>query len=230
MSNVKEATLSFLDKYGEKGLLVLKAAIEVTEDPYIDHRLGDFDYKRLYLRLLKYGFNYAPQNLLRILEKDYGVIERTYTSSNQKWWRFLDLDAVKEALEEYMGLTKVDDPKLTLIRIKYRSLDPINLLNNLKKLLVKDNLSNVDKEFFQKLAFETLEKVVSILNEMQGFEEHFVEEIRVLNEILRFAEAVSLKVAGLKRKFEPFLQRGENVISEVKNIGKFRNTDLMDNE
>lgn len=230
MNYVKERVNGFLAKYGEKGFLVLKTALEVAEDPYIDHRLGDFDYKRLYLKLLKTGVKYAPQNLLRILEKEYEVIERTYSSSNQKWWRFLDIFAVKEALEEYMGLPSVNDPKLALIKIKYRSLDPINLLQNLKRLLFKDKLSNVDKEFFQKFAFETLEKVVSILNEMQEYEQNFVEEINVLNEILRLADAVSLKVAGLKKSVEPLSEDEENVKSEAPNYIKVRNSDSMDNE
>ncbi|MEM1879294.1 MAG: hypothetical protein QXJ18_05995, partial [Desulfurococcaceae archaeon] len=93
--------IAFLEKYGEKGLIVLKTAFDLSQDPHIDHRLGDFSFKHLVLKLTSIGFNYNPVNLLRILEKEYGIIEKSYSSSNQTWWRFVDIEAVRRVLSEY---------------------------------------------------------------------------------------------------------------------------------
>lgn len=194
--SIREKILDFLNRYGEKGFFVLKTAVEIAEDPSIDHKLGDFDYKKLFFRLQQNGFNYAPQNLLRVLEREYGLIERSYTSSNQKWWRFNDLEEVRNAIYEYMGYTNIDDPKVIVIRIKYRSLDPQNMLNTLRKLSLKDRLSNVDREVFRKFVFDNLDIVAKLLREMMEYEDVFTNEIMVLREIMSYADLVSQKIVS----------------------------------
>ena len=93
---VRERLLEFLANYGERGLAVVRAAVEAAlagrGSPGV--RLGDFSYREVVARLRSWGLDYNPSMLLRILERDYGVIETTYRSSNQHWWRFLDLNAV----------------------------------------------------------------------------------------------------------------------------------------
>ncbi|MEM1661817.1 MAG: hypothetical protein QXY53_03490 [Desulfurococcaceae archaeon] len=195
--SIREKVLDFLNRYGEKGFFVLKSAVEIAEDPNIDHKLGDFDYKKLYFKLQRNGLNYAPQNLLRILEKEYGLIERSYTSSNQKWWRFVDLEEVRNAIYEFMGHFDIDDPKITVIRVKYRSLDPQNILSTLKKFSLKEKLSNVDREVFRKFVFENLDIIAKLLREMMEYEDVFINEIEVLKEILRYADIVSQKIIPL---------------------------------
>jgi len=143
--DVKAKTREFLERYGDKGYLLLKIALEITYDPEIDHRLGDFSYKHIVFKLQRLGINYSPQNLLRILEKEYGLIEKTYISTTQKWWKFIDPETVKQVLLEYSGVSEVEYPRVKLLKIKYNSLEPLTLLNTLRRLALKDRLIPVEK-------------------------------------------------------------------------------------
>ncbi|MEM4904145.1 MAG: hypothetical protein QXL28_04160, partial [Desulfurococcaceae archaeon] len=100
--NVADRVRLFLEKFGERGLVVLKAAYEVAQDPNIDHRFGDFSFKHLVLKLSSAGFVYNPANVLRLLEKEYGVVEKSYSSSSQTWWKFVDMEATRSVLNEYL--------------------------------------------------------------------------------------------------------------------------------
>lgn len=191
--NIKEKIKLFLEKYGEKGLIILKAAYDISQDPNIDHRLGDFSYKHLVLKLASLGFSYNPTNMLRILEKDYGIIEKSYSSSNQSWWRFVDIEAVRSALGEYYG-TSIEDPRVKLLLIKYKSVEPWSTLEMLRRLAFKENLTNSDKENFKNFVFNNLDKIVELLNNMEKYEEVFAGEINVLREILNLADLVSSKI------------------------------------
>lgn len=185
---------AFLERFGEKGLLVLKAAFDISQDPNIDHRLGDFSYKHLVLRLASMGLQYNPVNLLRVLEKEYGVIEKSYSSSNQTWWRFSDLESVKRVLSEHYNI-EADDPKIRALLIKYKSLEPVMLLDRLRKLLVKERLTANDKEAFKEFVFSELDKITMLINEMEKYEEVFHGEISTLREILALADLVASKLS-----------------------------------
>jgi hypothetical protein len=193
-SIVKDKVLEFLRNYGDRGYLVLKIALEIALDPSIDHRLGDFSYKYLVFKLRRLGITYNPANLLRIMEKDYGLIERSYNSSSQKWWSFTDLEAVRKALLEYSGVEEVEDPRLKLLLIKYRSLEPTRILNMIRRLSMKTSLNPVDKRVFRDLVFNEMDKIVEILEEMMSYEDVFDKEIKILQEILGLAEHVSAKI------------------------------------
>lgn len=189
----------FLERYGEKGLIVLKAAYDVSQDPNIDHRLGDFSYKHLVLRLLSMGFNYNPVNMLRIMEREFEVIEKTYSSSNQTWWRFIDIESVRRIIAERIGLP-FDQPEIKALLIKYRSLEPSLILDSLRKMLAKETLSMADKEFFTRFVFNTLDKIVSLIHEMEKYEEVFAGELNVLKEIISLADLVSSKLDKPKKE------------------------------
>ena len=45
MLNTIDALKFFTDKYGEKAVVLLRAMYELSQDPLIDHRLGDFSYE-----------------------------------------------------------------------------------------------------------------------------------------------------------------------------------------
>ncbi|ACL10670.1 hypothetical protein DKAM_0344 [Desulfurococcus amylolyticus 1221n] len=191
---IKNAIEDFLSKYGEKAFIVLKTAYNISRDPNIDHRLGDFSYKHLVYKLAETGIAYNPANLLKVMEKNYGIIEKSYASKNQTWWRFSDIDAVREVLEKSINPETGDDPRIKLLVIKYRSLEPWNLLSILRKLALKERFNEVDKEVFRKLAFNDLEKIAGIIKEMMYYEEVFSNEIKLLNEILELAELVAGKL------------------------------------
>jgi hypothetical protein len=197
---VAEKLRLFLERYGDKGLIVLRAAFEVAQDPYVDHRHGDFSFKHLVLRLQSQGFKYNPVNLLRVLEREYGVIEKTYSSSNQTWWRFVDFEAVRSVLSEYYGVS-YEDPRLKYLLIKYRSLEPSTLLETLRRLASKDLLTSGDKEVFKEIVFSVLDKVVEILREMEKYEDVFASEIATLREILNLADVVSSKLVSKRSSY-----------------------------
>jgi len=219
--SVLEKTREFLDRFGEKGYIVLKTAVEVALDPSIDHKYGDFSYKHLVFRLQRMGVGYSPHNLLRILEKEYGLIEKTYISTTQKWWRFVDIDAVRRALLEYSGISEIDDPRAKLLAVKYRALEPHAILNMLRRLLAKDKLSQADKEVFKRIVFGDLEVLVNLYTEMASYEDVFREELRVLEEILALADMVSRKIgalAGIKPISGKRVRVEQQVLSEVEEI------------
>lgn len=197
---VSERLRLFLEKYGDKGLIVIKAAFEVAQDPYVDHRYGDFSFKHLVLKLQSQGFRYNPVNLLRVLEKEYGVIEKAYNSSNQTWWRFVDFEAVRSVLGEYYGVS-YEDPRLKYLLIKYRSLEPNTVLDTLRRLAYKENLTSGDKEVFKEIVFNVLDKVLDVLREMEKYEDVFTSEISIIREILNLAEAVSSKLVTKRSSF-----------------------------
>ncbi len=191
---VKLRVVDFLSNYKDKGFIVLKTALDIAIDPGIDHRLGDFSFKLLVLRLQSRGISYDPRNILRILERNYGLIEKSYDSRRQKWWRFVDLEETRRALYEYYSGGSLDEPRLRLLLLKYKSLEPKKLLDTLRRLSSKEILTSVDKRVFRRLVFDELERIIDILESMMEYEDIFQNEIRVLNEILEMAEIVAGKL------------------------------------
>ena len=80
----------FIAEYGERGTLVLRAILEEYMSPKGRAALGDFSFQGLKRRINSYGVRYNPAPLLRVLEKNIGVIETTYRSTSQRWWRVLN--------------------------------------------------------------------------------------------------------------------------------------------
>ncbi|QOR93899.1 hypothetical protein IMZ38_04410 [Thermosphaera chiliense] len=193
-SDLKEKVFSFLQKYGDKGFIVLKTALSIAKDPNIDHKLGDFSFKHLVLKLNSMGFSYNPVNLIRILEKEFGLIEKTYSSSNQTWWRFKDIDAVEEAVYSENDVEKVEDPKIRLIAVKYRSLEPAEIYAFLQKTLIKPSLTPADKAKFRSMVFNEIDQLVKLVDEMYNYEEFFEYEISFIKEIFKLAEKLSRRI------------------------------------
>ena len=193
-NDVREKVFSFLQKHGEKGLIVLKAASSIAKDPNVDHKLGDFSFKHLVLKLNSMGFSYNPVNLVRILEKEFGLIEKSYSSSNQTWWRFKDIDAVEEAVYSESGSEKAEDPKVRLIAVKYRSLEPAEIYSFLQKALMKPTLTPADKAKFRAMAFNEIDQLVKLIDEMLEYEEFFEYEIGFIKEIFKLAEKLSKRI------------------------------------
>ncbi len=193
--HVKARVLEFLERYGEKGVVVLEAMLEAAEAPYNGVRRGDFSYKQLVHILRRKGFEYNPSNLLRILERQYGLIEKTYFSSNQKWWVILDSEGVREALNEYLGVDEaIDEPRRKVLEAKYAAIDPHTLLDTLRRLAAKPRLSAGDKKLYRQIAFSDLDHVAELLEEMSQYPGVFRREIKVLSEILAYADKVAKKI------------------------------------
>jgi len=210
VGGVRDRVLEFLAKYEERGLLVLKAAIAaaIARKREGGVKLGDFSYRDIVVRLRAQGISYNPSMLLRILERDYGVIETSYRSGNQHWWKFVDFDSVVEAVEAYekgddaIGALKEDDeeiglesdPRVELVRVQVAALRPRKLLKTLRVLAAKKRLTSRDVKVFQDLAFNVLPKLVHVLEEAREYEEELVEEIALLEKVLKLAVKIARKM------------------------------------
>ncbi len=197
MSLVAARVKEFLEEYGERAALVLRAALEVSEEYKAAGKnvLGDFDYKGLVQKLKLKGISYNPSPLLRKLEREYGIIETTYKSEKQHWWKFIDEEAVREALE---GEEDVEDPKLIMLKVQAAALGLGEIKEKLKKLSSKKKLNAAEKKWFKNFAFETLPLIVRIAETVieEGYEDpELMEAVRVLKLSMKVAN--KLKAKGL---------------------------------
>jgi len=187
------------NRYGDKLLQVLDAALTVARSYRLTGLLrdGDFDYRGLVAELRRRGFEYNPSQLLRILEREYGILETVYHSSNQRWFKFKDISAVEEALAEIRGAHNFEDPKLKVIRIQIRSLQPRLWMERLKKMTLKDRLTRTDIKLFTEFSFKILPKIVKLLEVCEEYEEQLRAEVNVLKNIIELADLVSSRLESL---------------------------------
>ncbi|MEM3837763.1 MAG: hypothetical protein QXM14_00775 [Fervidicoccaceae archaeon] len=187
---------SFISEYGEKGKKVLKAALirarEVQNSE--ENVLGDFDFRGVRKILEKSGEQYNPGTILGIMEKKYGIIETSYKSSKQHWWRFYDIYTVERELGSDEKDQEEEEDSYKIIMAMYASLEPKRLLESLRRLSTKPKLDYVDKKLFKKVAFEELPLVEEVLKKMGEMEGKFAEQIKILKEIVRIAEEISIKL------------------------------------
>lgn len=190
IGSVSDRTLEFLLKFGDKGKETLIAAIECS---YENERteLGDFSYKSVVEKLTEKGYNFDPKMILRALEKDFGIIETTYKSSNQHWWKFIDREQVENVVNE----NKDTDPKVELIRIKFYSLEPQKIEKRLELMSKKSILTEVDKKTFRLMVFDELTKLAEIYDEASQFEET-LQIVESIKRILTLASIISKRIYG----------------------------------
>lgn len=189
-----------LVKYGERAYEVLRIATEIAlENRSLSKRLpGDFDYRTLVHKLYLNGINYNPSRLLSIIEREYGIIETTYRSANQRWWRFTDLRSIIDALDRYKTPQEIiDDPEIYLIKLQFKvlNLDELNKIVN--ELMNKNKLMNEDVELVKKIVLSELENVVLVLKKMLKFKGVFEKEV---NELLRFLKSISKLVDKIMKR------------------------------
>lgn len=188
--------LEFLAEYGERAYIVLRAAVDAAfHAPRHGLRLGDFSYREVAARLKAWGIDYNPSMLLRALERDYGVIETSYRSGSQHWWRFLDSSAVLDALEMYeRGVSPTEerggdgevDVELNVLLAQIASLQPYSVLEALRRMAAKPRLGRGEILQLRRIAFNELELAARLLEKAEelGYEG---EEVRVLKRIVELA-------------------------------------------
>ena len=212
---VAERVLEFLAEYGERGYAVLRAAVEAAlSRRQRGVRLGDFNAREVAQRLKSWGIEYNPSMLLRILERDYGVVETSYRSSNQHWYKFVDLDAVVDALDAYDRGVDVaaedepgveEDPEVSVLLAQVASLDPQGLVEELRRLAAKPRLSRSDVLRLRRLAFEELELAAKLVRRAEelGYDgpevELLQEAIRLAARLARRSLAAGLRLASARR-------------------------------
>lgn len=186
---VEELLEDYLSKYGDKGKLVLLAAVEAMRDlerrgEY--SRLGDFDYRTLKEALEGLGGGVSPSIYLRALERDYGLIAQTYRSTRQQWWSFTDRVAVLKWYERVSGRS-ADEPEMKAILAKYRALKPEGALARLESMLHKRSLSPMEQKELKEFIFSDLDKFLAVLSEMKKHGEVFEREAGILSRVIDLA-------------------------------------------
>jgi hypothetical protein len=184
---VRDRTTEALLRFGDRCKLILKVAITIAESND-KKELGDFDYKTLVEKLQEAGLDKDPKMILRALERDYGIIETTYKSANQHWWRFINIEEVKEAIGD-----EIEDPEIQLIKIQANSLNLTELERKLRFMLNKPVLSEVDRALFKKIAFEELNYVMEVYRKASMYEETY-DIAEKVKSILTLATRVSMKI------------------------------------
>ena len=171
-----------LMRYGERALYVLKAAIEVSEEySALGKRTpGDFDNKGVIRKLKEWGITYNPSQLLRIMERDYGIIETVYRSATQRWWRFSDITAVKEAIRYFKGDNEdlIEDPEHYVLSLQIDVIDVDRLLNEVKAMYSKSRLSVAEKNRIKQIVVEELPTIAKVMKEAQKYENRYKDFIR----------------------------------------------------
>lgn len=211
MIGIRERVFEVLEKYGDKAYLLLKAMLEVAREYAYQgkNKHGDFDYRGIVLRLKTLGLDYNPSSLLRIME-DYGLIETSYRSSNQHWWKIISIQEVERALREYEGLDEgIDDPEVLLIKVQVQSLDLPSVKRILEKMLKKNRLTEIDKKRFRRLVFEDLELLVKVLKRALEYEDYLEDEISLMKEVLVMASLIARKIG------QPAIARSLEAIEAV---------------
>ncbi len=173
------------ERFGNKLLLVLRAALEVADEYRSKgvEPLGDFDYKGIVRKLKEMGIDYKPSAILRALEKEYNIIETSYRSGNQHWWRFVDEEAIRELFEE----EEEDNPKADMFKIQLAAIGANEIKEKLMGIIAKGKANNAEKEWFKRFAFETLPLIVDMIEKAD--EEGI--ELKEAREILKLAKAAS---------------------------------------
>jgi hypothetical protein len=193
---VQELIDDFLARYGEKGRAILLAAVEAMieiqrRSEYT--RLGDFDYKTLKEMLERLGGGVNPNNYLRALEREYGIVNQTYRSTRQQWWSFANKEAILSWYERQVGKLS-DDPVVKVLVVKYRVLKPEEKLSRLEALSRKQSLSLVEQKEILDFVFNELDKVLLVLNEIKKYGDVFKNEVKVLSRIIDLAYQLSSRI------------------------------------
>ena len=198
MTTVKLLALEALQKYGNKCLAVLKTALRVTKryDSLGVKRPGDFDYRSVVEELNKQGIKYNPSMMLRILERDYGILETVSHTLTHRWYKFIDKIAVEEAIAEFEGYEKIENFEIALIKIQIAALNISSLQHSLESLLKKHKLNSEDIKTFKTIAFKDLPLVVKLLKKSQRYENELAIEIEILQNVMKLAMLVASKISS----------------------------------
>lgn len=191
IGGVKDRTTEALLRFGDRAKRILQAAIRIAEEND-KKELGDFDYRTLVEKLQELGEDKDPKMILRALERDYGIIETSYKSTTQHWWKFIDIESVKEALGNVE-----EDPEIVMVKIQANSINADEIIKRLNFLMNKSVITDVDKVFFKKFAFEDLSYVMEVYKKASQYEET-IEIAEKMRRILILAYKVSMKLNANK--------------------------------
>ncbi|MEM0065650.1 MAG: hypothetical protein QXZ22_02335 [Sulfolobales archaeon] len=183
-----------LSKYGGRAYYVLKAALEVAEENREMglSRLGDFDYRSLVRKLKSWGIEYNPSNLLKVIEKEYGLVRTSYRSSNQRWWVFTDISLVKLALED--SRDEPGDPEEELLAIQIAVLDVDKVIAELTSILTREKISPTDEKRLKEIVLNDLPPIIEVYKKATNYGSKFSDFIGKTKKALDLARKAALLV------------------------------------
>ncbi|MEM1930997.1 MAG: hypothetical protein QW780_04865 [Sulfolobales archaeon] len=188
-----------LSKYGGRAYYVLKAALEVAEENREMglSRLGDFDYRSLVRKLKSWGIEYNPSNLLKVMEREYGLVRTSYRSSNQRWWVFTDISSVKLALED--SRDEPGDPEEELLAIQIAVLDVDRVVAELTSILARERISPTDERRLKEIVLNELPQIVEVYKKAANYGNKFSDFIGKTKRALVLARKAALLVKSGSR-------------------------------
>ncbi|MEM1917883.1 MAG: hypothetical protein QW504_04300 [Sulfolobales archaeon] len=183
-----------LSKYGGRAYYVLKAALEVAKENREMglSRLGDFDYRSLVRKLKSWGIEYNPSNLLKVIEKEYGLVRTSYRSSNQRWWVFTDISLVKLALED--SRDEPGDPEEELLAIQIAVLDVDKVIAELTSILTREKISPTDEKKLKEIVLNDLPPIIEVYKKATNYGSKFSDFIGKTKKALDLARKAALLV------------------------------------
>ena len=152
-------------KYGEKAEALIEA-IRLAVKMNDNKEAGDFSYKQVVEALGRLGYNFDPRNLLRVMEREYGLLETSFRTTNQHWWKV----KVNE-LTETDDSAELENPRVLALRIKASSLGIQEVKKKLEFWARKPVITEIDRREFQKFSFTQLDFFVTLLEEASQYEE-----------------------------------------------------------
>jgi len=195
-----------LVRYGERAKVVLKAAYEVMEEYLASGKKtpGHFDFKGIMRKLSEWGIKYNPSHLLRIMERDYGIIETSYKSVAQKWYVFTDVEAVKKALiDKGVGPRDViEDPEIYALDIQIAALNIDGLISKVKSIFRRGKLTEVDKEYIREIIFRDVPLIAKVLKDAMRHGDRYREFMIKASYLLRSLKTLSQWSASRKDAFK----------------------------
>lgn len=193
---LEDSLRELLAEHGERACILLKAIYEESRVSS-GFKLGDFSVKGVKSRLKSWGVEYNPVPLLLKLEKELGVIETSYRSTTQRWWRVVNMRIIEDALKA-CGL-RVDrspsDHRVRLLKLQFHALKPGDILRNLRKLESKSALTKSDMEFIRRVAFKELPLLLKLKEEAEklGYSNDLQNEINLIEELMEVMEKLILR-------------------------------------
>ena len=185
----KARIAEFRLKYGEKADVLIEAirlAIKMNDNK----EAGDFSYKQVVEALSRLGYNFDPRNLLRIMEREYGLIETSFRTTNQHWWK-VKVNEITESDDS----AALENPRVLALRIKASSLGIPEVKKKLEFWARKPILTEIDRREFQKFSFTQLDYFVTLLEEASQYEEAQDIAEEIMN-ILALSYQVSKRFGG----------------------------------
>ncbi len=180
-------------KYGDRAYYVLRAALEAADEYRAEGRKypGDFDFRGLVVKLREWGFRYNPNQLLRILEREYGIIETSYKSAAQHWYVFTDREAVEAVLSDYGSnegvVNEIDDPEAYVLELQMEAVNIDSLLSKVKALCRKSKLSSVDREMLREIIMNELPVVAKVMKEASKYGNKYSDFISKATTLMKLA-------------------------------------------